>query len=330
MAIVAVTFGAGLTAGPASAAPGDPHSFHIDGAAPFLTQLGKTETHVISFVNDGTQSIVFGAPPSLGAPFTVDSSTGMNGAVVAPGASATITVTFAPAAATSYSQSVALSATDTAGAPAVTRNFVVSGSATINPPIHYSTDASALTFGEVVVGSSNTKPLAIVNDGSVALRFCLADIHFYDNSGSPLSGFVATNASFGAPCGFVTSGSTATVDVTYTPTEMTEPFRGIVRVGATWVNGDVVSAAIEVDGVVAAAAVDPAPVPPAPTPTSTSTPVAPTAAHPAAAASSARPGSLAKTGAEPGLAVGFGALTLLFGMLAVVVVRRGGRRGARR
>ena len=327
VAFVVALMGLGLAVGPASAAPGDALSFRIDGSTQFLAQTGTTETRVFNLVNEGTESLIFASPPVLAAPLHLDSSTGMSGEIVLPGASATFTVTFsAGAAGTVSNQTVNLYATDLTETVTINRMPTLTTTSTLTPPLHYALDTSLLSYGPVPVGTSGTRQFTITNDGLLALNFCVVDIEFFDNVGTPLPDFSVTGASFGEPCGTITAGDSATVDVKYEPSTKILPFGGIVRVAAHYVSGDIISGPIIESGPVAAAAVDPAPQP-----TPSATPAAAKPAGAAAAASAAGAGSpqLAHTGAEPAFAIGFGTLTLALGGVALSIAL-GARRKARR
>lgn len=318
--------GLGLAAGPASAAPGDALSFRIDGSTDFIAQTGTTETRVFSLFNEGTESLIFASPPVLAAPLHLDSSAGMSGEIILPGASATFTVTFSAAAAGTVSlRTFNLYATDLTETVTISRMLTLTTTSTLTPPIHYLLDTSLLSYGPVQVGSSGTRQFSITNDGLVVLTFCMADIEFFDNVGTPLPDFSVTSASFGQPCGTILVGDTATVDVKYEPSAKIPPFGGIVRVAARYVFGDAVSDPIIESGPVAAAAVDPAPQP---TPPATAAPAVVKPAGAGAAAAAAAP-QLAHTGAEPAFAIGFGTLTLALGGIAVSIAMAARRRARR-
>jgi len=323
-ALTTALIGVGLAAGPASAAPGDPLSFHVDGSE-FVAQTGTAVTQVVRLTNDGTDPLVFPAPPGFSAPLHVDSSTGMTGETILPGAAATLTITFTAGAPGRTWQTSLFTMTAADGSHVQNVALEIRTESTANPPLHFTLDPATLDFGVVTAGASATKTLTVSNDGSVPLYLCTADVMFYDIVGTELPDFQVTSSSLGGSCGYVSAGAQAILDVTYAPLAKTDAFRGLVAVTARYIPGEDVADTLTVDGVIAAAAVDPVVVP---TPT-TAAPAAPVVKPAASAAAAATTPQLAHTGAGPAFAVGFGTLTLALGGVALSIARSA-RRKARR
>lgn len=330
--LVTVLLGAGNAAAPASAAPGDAVSFSVGGSPYLLAQTGTTVTRVFTLLNDGTGSIEFDAPPTLAAPFNVDSSTSMMGQVITPGASASFTVTFTAGTPGTTSVALNLVARASGRTATVTIPLTLTGESTVNTPLHFTVSPKPLTFGTVTVGTPVTRSATVLNDGSVTLRFCTSDVGVYSIAAAPLPGFSVTSPVFGSGCGFVPAGATTTFDVIFDPTMKSEEFAAILRIDGYFVNGDVISAAITDNGFVTGAAVDPVATP-TPTPSATSTPTArptaatPSAANPSVVGAAARSSTpqLAQTGTTAEGVIGFGLLTLALGGIALAITARARR-----
>ncbi|TAJ48317.1 MAG: choice-of-anchor D domain-containing protein [Herbiconiux sp.] len=327
-ALTTALIGVGLAAGPASAAPGDPLSFHVDGSE-FVAQTGTAVTQVVRLTNDGTDPLVFPAPPTFIAPLHLDSWTGMTGETILPGAAATLTLTYTAGAPGRTGESVFFTMTAVDGSHVQNASLHIGLESTSTSPLHFTLDPVTLDFGAVTVGASATKTLTVSNDGSVPLYLCTADVMFYDIVGTELPNFQVTSSSLGASCGYVPADEQATFGVTFAPLAKTDAFRGLVAVTARYIPGEDVADTLTVDGVIAAAALDPVVVPtPTPTPT-TAAPATPAVKPAASAAAAATTPQLAHTGAGPAFAVGFGTLTLALGGVALSIARSA-RRKARR
>ncbi|WP_290805083.1 choice-of-anchor D domain-containing protein [Herbiconiux sp.] len=318
----------GVVAGPASATPGDPVSFDVVGSTDFIAQTGTTSTETITFVNDGTDPIKFPARPAFTSPLALIAFSGFSGETILPGSSASLVVAFTAGSpgVVEVPTNVLVTAEDGSNRHLV--QVIFKTESTVGPPLHFVIDPTTLDFGSVMVGASASKSLSVRNDGAVPLNLCVADIMFYDIVGTELPDFTITSSSLGGGCGYVSVGAQATFSVTYSPTAKTDAFRGLVAVTARYIPGEDVADTLSIDGVIAAAAVDPVVVP-TPTPT-TAVPAAP-AAKPAGvgAAASATARQLAHTGAEPAFMIGFGTLTLALGGVALSIARSA-RRKARR
>jgi hypothetical protein len=147
-----------------------------DLAVPFGTAIvGATATQTVTVQNTGTASLAVGAIGStnpLAAPFSITADTCSNQAV-APSASCTITVVFAPASTGAFTDSFSIPSNDPAKS-SVTMNVSGTGGAVPVPSITV-TDSVApandhlVPFGTVAAGSSATQTVTVTNNGNAAL-----------------------------------------------------------------------------------------------------------------------------------------------------------------
>ncbi|GIJ46459.1 hypothetical protein Val02_33450 [Virgisporangium aliadipatigenens] len=136
--------------------------------------VGSSKTLTTSFTNTGTSDATVTAAGSPAAPFSV-SGLPATGAVVAPGQSVTVAVTFSPTTAEAKSAELSLSSVD--GAATVPLN---GRGVTGNPELTVS--PGSLSFGEVPLGAAATRTLRFTNTGNINLTITKA--------GAPTAPFV--------------------------------------------------------------------------------------------------------------------------------------------
>lgn len=357
LAGLALPLAAAVGGGAALAAPGDPLSVVLEGQSPDFGYLktGTSLTHTLTVRNEGLDAITIDPTPlvALTAPFTLNSTTLVAGGRIGSGETRTITVTYtAPAAGTTSSRPITLNVLDldAAGSTVVELGFI--GRSLATNRAHFQVDRAAVDFGTLQVGASVTRRLTITVGGIDPLLFKESAVVARTGAGAALPGARVSASSFGAGM-TVKPGETATVDITFTPTTA-GPVTGTLTLVGQVNNGDPeppnVTVVLPISATVTAA---PTPTPtPTPTPSPTGTPVPtprPTATTPGggtAPGGGSTPGTgntagsggsssigsgsgvrgLASTGAEPGVAFGYAALTLLAGAIALLAVRRLRRR----
>jgi hypothetical protein len=143
---------------------------------PFGTVIaGSTASQTVTVTNSGTASLMMGAvgsPNSLAAPFSVTGDTCSN-QTIAPSASCTITVRFAPTATQTWSDSFSIASNDPANAT-VTVNVSGSGGSVPAPAITVTDSVSPnndllVPFGSVSTGGSGAQIVTVTNSGNANL-----------------------------------------------------------------------------------------------------------------------------------------------------------------
>ncbi len=147
-----------------------------DLSVPFgSVNAGSSATQTVTVKNTGTASLSVGAVGSanpLAAPFSIKADTCSN-QTVAPTASCTITVAFAPTATGAFTDSFNIPSNDPAKST-VTMNVSGTGAAvptaaiTVTDSVAPTTDLS-IPFGTVVAGSSSTQTVTVQNTGTANL-----------------------------------------------------------------------------------------------------------------------------------------------------------------
>src|SRR5208283_1174922 len=160
--------------------------------------VGSSATQTMTVTNSGTGSVTVSQAAINGAGFTVS---GCSGAVaLAAGQSLTLTVSFAPASAGSMTGNLSVVSNAT-NSPAT---IALSGTG-IQPQI--SVSPASASFGNVMVGASNTQALTIKNTGTANLSVTQAALA---GSGFSLTGLTMPMS--------VAPGGTSTFTVGFTPT----------------------------------------------------------------------------------------------------------------
>lgn len=167
-----------------------------------------TSTLPLTIKNNGN-TVLTVTSISLPSGFTADWTSG----TIAPAASQTVTVTFSPLAANSYSGTVTVSSDKTSGT-----NTIAASGVGVTRVIGMSGD---LAFGDVTVGQTSTRQMTIANTGNRALTVS-AMSYPPDFSGSFL--------------GTVAAGGTHLVDVTFSPT-IEQAYTGVVNVTSDKTSG---------------------------------------------------------------------------------------------
>ncbi|HET9553313.1 MAG TPA: choice-of-anchor D domain-containing protein, partial [Anaeromyxobacteraceae bacterium] len=166
--------------------------------------VGQSADRTFTISNGGTAqltaTLTLGAGSSPGFTFTPATAT------VAAGGSQAVTVTFAASAAGAASGSIVITSNDTAN-PSVTVGLTATGSAAAAPAI--ALDPASLDFGQVTVGQSGQRTVAVRNQGTATLNV------------SSIALCTGTSAAFtwspAAPFA-VSPGGATQLTVTYAPT----------------------------------------------------------------------------------------------------------------
>ena len=165
------------------------------------TPTGGSTTQDAVFTNDGSQSLTITGTTLPAVPYTVGGLPA-TGTSLAPGASVSVSITFAPTTTGSYLDSLTL-ASDTGGSASVAL------SATAGTPAQLQVTPAALSYGTVAVGHSVTESFVVANVGGTALTI--------NKSKAP--GLGEFSASTQLPEGTVLQpGASDTETVTFTPT----------------------------------------------------------------------------------------------------------------
>ena len=177
-------------------------------------EVGSSETRNLRIHNDGTDPLDVSA---INYPAEVFSGN-WQGGTVAPGGSRLVVVTFAPTEAQNYSGEVSVDSNATSGTN--TRAISASG---VLPPTRIIRLTGELDFGQVEVGSSDTRELVIHNDGNAAL----------DVSGITFPAEVFAGDWDG---GEIEAGGSRTVEISFAPTEA-QSYEGEVVVDSDATSG---------------------------------------------------------------------------------------------
>ncbi len=147
-----------------------------DLSVPFgSVNAGSSATQTVTVTNSGTANLLVGAVGStnpLAAPFSVTNDTCSN-QTIAPAASCTITVSFAPVSVAAFTDSFNIPSND-AAKPSVTVNVSGTGAAVPVPAISVTDSVAPATdlsvpFGSVNAGSSASQTVTVTNTGSANL-----------------------------------------------------------------------------------------------------------------------------------------------------------------
>jgi hypothetical protein len=178
---------------------------------------GTSVTQTVTIRNTGNAGLILGAVGSsdaLAAPFSVATDSCSN-QTLAPSASCTITVGFAPATTGTYTDSFSIPSNDPVNS-SVTVNVSGSGAAVPVPDIAVTdsvapdTDLNA-DFGSILAGVSKTVTVTVTNNGNAAL--VLGSI----GSGNPLAApfSITADACSGKTLGMASS---CTISIAFAPT----------------------------------------------------------------------------------------------------------------
>ncbi len=188
-----------------------------DLSVPFgSVNAGSSATQTVTVKNTGTASLAVGAIDTnqLAAPFSIKTDTCSNQAI-APTASCTITVAFAPTSTGSFTDSFNIPSNDPAKS-SVTMNLTGNGTAvptaaiTVTDSVAPTTDLS-VPFGTVIVGSSSTQTVTVKNTGTANLLVGAV------NSANPLAApfSIKTDTCSNQT---IAPSATCTLTVAFTPT----------------------------------------------------------------------------------------------------------------
>lgn len=203
--------------------------------------VGASASLVTQVQNTGTASLTISNIQRCTTPATSAEYTWSPGALpitVAAGASASLTVAYAPTAAGSDTGCIALT-TDASNGP--TTNLAVSGTGVVPAAPKIAVAPTALSFGNVTVGSSTPKTFTISNTGTAPLTGTVA------RAGGTSSEYTVSPASFN-----VSAGGNQVVTVTYAPAD-TNTDGGSITVTSNDATSPSVSVALTGAGVAAPA-----------------------------------------------------------------------------
>ncbi|QWT24824.1 hypothetical protein KPL76_05535 [Subtercola sp. PAMC28395] len=365
LAIASIAFGAAMAGGgslSAAAAPLDDSAYHASHvsqsrfltATPFDVKLsggipdfgyrkqGTTTTQSFTILNTGDNDITIdpAALTTLTSPFTAG-SIGFTAATILPhNSTAAFNVAFtAPAAGTSVTEPVVLTATDRTDGSTKTLTIIFVGRSIATDPVHFAVGTNAggsIEFGSLAAGGSTEQTVSLFIDGVVPIAFDNNDITVTDSAGNPSSNVTLSGSSFGGVGTTYRPGQTATFSLAFAPTAA-GTFSGNVHIVGHQISIDPEQPnAIEnvpFTGIATVAVPTPTPTPtPTSTPTSTSTPTPTSSATPSpgtgGSGASGTTGSttgtsskvsshqLASTGFNPGVALLIGALVVVLGSAA--------------
>jgi formylglycine-generating enzyme required for sulfatase activity len=167
--------------------------------------VGQSATRTLTIQNTGNATLTVS-----GISYPGGFSGNWSGGAIAAGGSRTVTVTFAPTAAQSYSGNVTVNSDATSG----TNTRAVSGTGT-QAPTRIIALSGDLSFGSVNVGQSATRTLTIHNTGNATLTV------------SGISYPVGFSGNWSS--GTIAAGGSRTVTVTFAPTA-TQSYSGNVTV----------------------------------------------------------------------------------------------------
>lgn len=319
---LAVAAGSLVAAAPASAGPTDDYSISFGPSDFGSVPEGSVKQITIEVKNDGKQSITIdtAALASFAYPFKLDSTTIKAGEVLSPGMTRELKVSFTGGLPkTSVKTKIAFTAQSVV-VPVVSKTYDLElSAASIAAATNYEvTDPAAgdiLDFGEVGLGSTGTKTITIVNNGTTSLTFDSAGQTARDMKGNPVP------VTFrGAPFTTVVApGASTTFTLDFAPTAEGRLDGFITLVGSAGM--------ASVTRIVEFTAMGVAAVVPTPTPTPTSNPAGGAGSGTTSTGSSTTGTSgraLASTGADSaGLFAGASvALMLLVGGSILFVQRR--------
>lgn len=174
--------------------------------------VGSTTSHTVTLINAGTGNVHISQAAATGTGF---SSSGLSGTTLSPGASVSVTMTFAPSSAASFSGNLAV----TSDASDSTLNVPLSGSAS-QPQGNLSANPGNIGFGAVNTGSTSTQTLTLTNTGSASLTINQVTA---SGTGFSVSGLTTPKT--------LAAGASATVSVAFAPTSVNS-FSGSVTVAS--------------------------------------------------------------------------------------------------
>ncbi len=147
-----------------------------DLSVPFgSVNTGSSANQTVTVTNTGTASLLVGGVGStnpLSAPFSITNDTCSN-QTIAPAASCTLTIAFAPAATGTFTDSLNIPSNDPAKA-SVTLNVSGTGAAVPTPAITVTDSVAPTTdllvpFGSITAGTSATQTITVTNSGNAGL-----------------------------------------------------------------------------------------------------------------------------------------------------------------
>lgn len=148
----------------------------IDLSVPFgSVNTGSSANQTVTVTNTGNANLLVGAIGStnaLAAPFSITNNTCSN-QTIAPSASCTLTIAFAPAATGAFTDSFNIPSNDPAKS-SVTMNVSGTGAAAPTPAISVTDSVAPATdlqvpFGSIIVGSSASQTVTVTNTGNADL-----------------------------------------------------------------------------------------------------------------------------------------------------------------
>jgi uncharacterized protein YjdB len=184
------------------------------GVSPALLSFGSivantTSTQNVTVSNTGGTSLSVTSATVTGAAFSTVSATFPF--TIAAGASASLTIRFAPTAAGNFTGSLTVSS----NAPNTPLAISLSGTATAPPTLLLSASPTSVNFGSILVGNNSSQSITLSNTGNTAVSVSAANF---------TGGVFSTNLTFPTS---VAAGATRSVTLTFAP-DVSGPFSGSV------------------------------------------------------------------------------------------------------
>ena len=183
---------------------------------------GASSTNAFTLTNNGSVSATISQVSVSGTAFSVS---GINAPyVLQPGGSATLSVTFAPITATSYSGIVTITS-DAGNSPL---NIALSGTGAQPPEAQLSATPASEGFGNVNVGSTATHTITLTNNGNASATVSQVSV---SGNGFSMSGLSAPYT--------LAAGATTSFQVTFSPNSA-GAFNGSVSIASNVANSPTV------------------------------------------------------------------------------------------
>jgi hypothetical protein len=178
--------------------------------------IGSSKTKLLTITNNGNSTLTIGTI-SLPTRYTSDYTSG----TISAGGSTTANITFNPqSTTTNYNGTITVSSNATSG----TNTFSVTGSGGNNTSQTRIISLSGnLTFGNVLIGNTPSKPLTIANSGNSTLTI---------NSISLPNGYSSDYNS-----GTISSGNSTTANITFSPQNTVTNYNGTITVNSNSTSG---------------------------------------------------------------------------------------------
>jgi Cep192 domain 4/Abnormal spindle-like microcephaly-assoc'd, ASPM-SPD-2-Hydin/HYDIN/CFA65/VesB-like, Ig-like domain len=160
--------------------------------------VGNNGSQTITLINGGTASVAISGGSASGAGYSIS---GLSATALKPGQSTAFTVQFSPSGVGAASGSISI----TSNAPNSSLTISLSGSG-IQPQL--GANPSSASFGNVIIGNSNSQTINLTNGGTAAVSISQANV---SGAGFSISGLPALPMT-------INPGVSATFNAVFTPT----------------------------------------------------------------------------------------------------------------